>query len=237
MATKIKSGQTILFIGDSITDCGRRGPEQPLGNDYAKLLADILTIRKGMGIGYVKLFADMLTIREPKKRITVINKGIGADGITRLQNRWSEDVLRYKPDWVSILIGIADILHFREQRANAVTPHLYYQAYDDILSRTKTKLSKCQILLMAPFYISSGKLGNSQDKQVLDLLQEYIQIVHKLSRKYKTRLVKIQELFQKLLKHHEEPAVFSLDRSDLVHANLTGHLAIAEAMYSALSVT
>ena len=28
----IEDGQTLLFIGDSITDCGRRGAEAPQGN-------------------------------------------------------------------------------------------------------------------------------------------------------------------------------------------------------------
>ena len=32
METKIKSGETALFICDSITDCSRRGAERPLGN-------------------------------------------------------------------------------------------------------------------------------------------------------------------------------------------------------------
>ena len=57
MAIKVKNGETILFIGDSITDCGRRGAERPLGT------------------GYVKLFNDLVTIREAKKQITIINKG------------------------------------------------------------------------------------------------------------------------------------------------------------------
>ena len=61
MATKIKNGQTILFIGDSITDCGRR-------KDH-----------KTLGVGYVKLFADLLSVREPEKDIRIVNKGIDGD--------------------------------------------------------------------------------------------------------------------------------------------------------------
>ncbi len=34
----VKDGQTILFIGDSITDCGRRGAEAPLGNGYVRIV-------------------------------------------------------------------------------------------------------------------------------------------------------------------------------------------------------
>ena len=88
---KISDGQSILFIGDSITDCGRRTTERPLGN------------------GYVKLFSNMLIVREHQKAITVINKGISGDVVTGLRNRWNDDVLRNKPDWLSIKIGINDI--------------------------------------------------------------------------------------------------------------------------------
>lgn len=212
MSIRIKSGQTVLFIGDSITDCGRRDVERPLGN------------------GYVKLFTDMVRIREPHKKITVINKGICGDRVTGLRNRWKDDVLRYKPDWLSIKIGINDLHSAFGQTPDAVTPEKYHQAYDNILSRTKADLPKCQILLIDPFYISTEDSKTSFRKDVLNLLPEYLQTVHTLSTKYKTRLVKTHELFQKLLKYHE-PDIFC---PEPVHPNLTGHLVIAEAVYSAL---
>ena len=31
-----QSGQTVLFIGDSITDCGRRQDQEQLGNGYVR---------------------------------------------------------------------------------------------------------------------------------------------------------------------------------------------------------
>ena len=51
MSTKLKSGQKILFIGDSITDCSRRDTSAPIGH------------------GYVSLFSELMMIREPQKRI------------------------------------------------------------------------------------------------------------------------------------------------------------------------
>ena len=33
----ISDGDTILFIGDSITDCGRRDTHVPLGDGYASI--------------------------------------------------------------------------------------------------------------------------------------------------------------------------------------------------------
>ena len=210
---KIKSGQTILFIGDSITDCGRRAEERPLGN------------------GYVKLFADMLILRQPKMKINIINKGIGGDIVTGLRNRWHDDVLRHKPDWLSIKIGINDLHSALRNDPGAVTPALYRQAYEHIISRTASVLPRCRLLLIDPFFISTEKAATSFRSEVLKLLPEYLRTVHELSRKRHTLLVKTHEMFQRLLKTHE-PDTFC---PEPVHPNLTGHLAIAEAVYSALS--
>ena len=85
----LQDGQTILFIGDSITDCGRRGAEAPLGN------------------GYVKLVSEMTTIRYPERSIRFVNKGIGGNRITDLKERWQDDVIVHKPDWLSIKMTIS----------------------------------------------------------------------------------------------------------------------------------
>ena len=87
---KLDTGETILFIGDSITDAGRRAAGAPLGH------------------GHVGLFATLLAIHHPDKAIKVINKGIGGDVVTGLRDHWSDDVIRHRPDWLSIKIGIND---------------------------------------------------------------------------------------------------------------------------------
>jgi len=210
---QIKNGQTILFIGDSITDCGRRGAASPLGS------------------GYVKLFADMLIIHEPGKAITVINKGIGGDVVTGLRNRWNDDVIRDKPDWLSIKIGINDLHRTLNHGQDAVPPQLYRDAYEDIITRTRTVLPKCKLLLIDPFYISTDTAPTSRRGDVLKLLPEYLRIVTDLSRKYGTLHVKTHDVFQRLLKIHE-PDTFC---PEPVHPNPTGHLVIANAVYAALN--
>jgi len=61
------------------------------------------------------------------------------------------------------------------------------------------------------------------------LLPEYLAVVHRLSRKFKTRLIRTHELFGARLKYHD-PDTFC---QEPVHPNLTGHLLIAEAVYQA----
>jgi acyl-CoA thioesterase I len=213
MTTRIKSGSKILFIGDSITDCGRRAAAAPLGS------------------GYVKLFADMLAIREPEKSIAIINKGIGGDNVPGLMNRWQDDVLWHRPDWLSIKIGIND-LHQRLRNPESPTSASDYEkGYTAIIERTKKALPKCQILLIDPFYISRDTASDTFRRKVLDVLPDYIRVVHKLCAKYKTRLVRTHDMFQRLLKYYEADAFCG----EPVHPNSTGHLAIVEEVWRALS--
>lgn len=213
MATQIKNGQRIVFIGDSITDCGRRDAQRPLGN------------------GYVKIFMDLTTIREPGKRFVAINKGIGGDNAVGLRNRWTDDVLRNRPDWLSIKVGINDLHGHLFGNRKELAPKSFEEAYREILARTRAALPKCGILLIDPFYLSLDSAPNSARKQVLDTMPEYLAIVAKLSREFKTRHIETHEMFGRLLKYHE-PDVFC---AEPVHPNPTGHLAIAEAVYQALS--
>lgn len=212
MAIKIDGGQTLLFIGDSITDCGRRGGERPLGN------------------GYVKIFNDLMTIREPAKKLRIINKGIGGDKVTGLRNRWTDDVVVNRPDWLSIKIGINDLHSFLLNHNDKVSPELFSEAYDEILTRARGELQLKGIILIDPFYISVEKSRNTFRQDVLELLPKYIDVVHAMSQKHRTRLLKTHVLFQELLKHHESD-VFC---NEPVHPNPVGHLAIAEAVYTSL---
>ncbi|HEX3678487.1 MAG TPA: SGNH/GDSL hydrolase family protein [Galbitalea sp.] len=75
----------ILFIGDSVTDCGRRD-DAP---DY-------------LGDGYVRMVAEKL----PGRR--VINVGISGNRVVNLRDRWHIDVVEQKPEILSVYIGIND---------------------------------------------------------------------------------------------------------------------------------
>jgi lysophospholipase L1-like esterase len=206
---QLKSGQTLLFIGNSITDCGRRGAEAPLGN------------------GYVKLFSMLMTVRHPELQLNYLNQGIRGNRVTDLQKRWQEDVLQQDPDFLSIKIGINDVHSYLRKSPGAVDPQLFAEVYHDLLERTKRAFS-CPILLIDPFYNSTDRSGNSFPSQVLEHLPHYIDTVHRLSQKYGTMLVRMHDIFQ----HHlcfNDPDVYC---PEPVHPNMLGHLLIAEAVYA-----
>ncbi len=83
MPFAIQPGQTVLFTGDSITDCGRRGDDRPLG------------------AGYVRMAVDLINARYPDNGCRFINTGIGGNIVRDLFDRWTDDCIRHQPDWLS----------------------------------------------------------------------------------------------------------------------------------------
>jgi len=208
----LKDKQKLLFIGDSITDCGRRGEFSPLGN------------------GYVKLFRDLLIANFPEKDIEIINKGIGGNTIVDLQQRWEDDVIYHKPDWLSVLIGINDV-HRVIRKVDGwenFTVNNFISNYEELLKKTKEKLS-CRIILMEPFYISVNK-NDGWRGIVAKELTPYIKAVRDLSKKYNTLLIKLQDIFDRHLKYRDSETFCP----EPVHPNQTGHLLIANAIYNTL---
>jgi lysophospholipase L1-like esterase len=208
----VKDGQTILFIGDSITDCGRRGTEAPLGN------------------GYVRFVSELATARYPERSIRYINKGIGGNRVTDLKERWQDDVVVHKPDWLSIKIGINDLHSLLMGLAGAVSPALFEETYDAILRETKREVG-CPVLLISPFYISRDRTGQTFRSRVLDLLPQYLDVVYRMHERHGTRLVRLHDLFQRHLEYRDADAFCP----EPVHPHHAGHIVIAEAVMQALT--
>ncbi len=207
----IKDGQTFLFIGDSITDCGRRGGQAPYGD------------------GYVSLFRELFIARYPERRVTFINKGIGGNTIEDLFGRWEDDVIPNKPDWLSIKIGINDLHRTLGNTDHAVAPAQFAKRYEQIIERTLA-VSKPDLVLVSPFYISRDFESDSFRSKVLAFLPEYIEVVEKTAKKFGTRYVPLQDIFQKHLQLREAD-VFC---PEPVHPNRTGHMVIADAIMRAI---
>jgi len=208
----IESGQKILFIGDSITDCGRRDAAAPLGN------------------GYVKFFTELVMAYYPERDIEYINTGIGGNKITDLKGRWEVDAMAHKPDWLSIKIGINDLhAHLRDD-AGGVSPELYAEVFEELLAETKKRLD-CPIILIEPFYMSRDTSGQTFQSEVLEILPRYLETVHKMSEKYGAKLVRTHDMFQKQLQYRDA----STFCQEPVHPNLLGHLLIAAEVLEILS--
>jgi acyl-CoA thioesterase I len=205
MPFAIKPGQTVLFTGDSITDCGRRAHAAPLGE------------------GYVRSVNDLIAAKYPAHGLKVINTGISGNTVRDLFNRWTDDVIRHQPDWLSIKIGINDVHRWLHQVQGAsVSAEEFADLYEKILARVK-KETKAQVVLVDPFYISTDTSSGSFRTLVLQTLPSYQKTVAAMAKKYKTRHVKLHDMFQTQLQHTAP------DRwcPEPVHPNPSGHLLMA----------
>lgn len=201
----IQDGQTYLFQGDSITDCGRRDSAAPLGGGYAKFASEIVTAL------------------HPDRQIDFQNRGIGGNTTKDLRERWDDDTIRLQPDVISILIGINDLHRwlFVPDPAIKVSPDEFAENYDWLLDRV-TKETSAKIILLDPFYISLAS-RDTERSQVLELLPKYIQTVHDMSVKYNTLLVPMHSIYQQHLTFREAECFCP----EPVHPNHGGHLVMA----------
>lgn len=154
----LKENAVILFQGDSVTDAGRdRADQNHLGGGYPKFVAEKL------GASY--------------PGFTFINKGISGNTSTMLLERWKEDTLDLKPDFISILIGINDT--WRRFDSNSPTSEAQFEEnYRTMLTQVKALGTK--VMMMEPF-----NMPVTPDRAFWRVdLDPKIQIVRKLARQF-----------------------------------------------------
>ncbi|MFJ6411337.1 SGNH/GDSL hydrolase family protein [Terribacillus saccharophilus] len=160
--------QKWIFIGDSITECGRFEDPQDIG------------------VGYVKMIQDELA---QKKDAEILNKGVGGNRVTDLAARWEQDVLSLKPDLVSISIGINDVWRQLDQpQMEQVYPEEFITVLDKLLAETKH--TGADIFLMEPTIIEENN-----DSKGNQMLVPYVDIVRELAAKYDATLVPTHTAF------------------------------------------
>lgn len=221
---KLKNNESILFIGDSITDCQR---DYPVGMGL------------GLGEGYVALVNTLLASLHPENNIKVLNTGIGGNRVVELEARWQSDVLDLSPDWLSVMIGINDVWgHFAPKPTSnknflrnfqkkygrvPVTIEQFESIYRALLRQTPTNLKG--LILMSPYFIESDP--SDPMRQFMDA---YSTVVKKLADEFDALFVDTQAAFDRYLAHRPSHSL----SSDRVHPNQTGHMIIANAFMEAI---
>ena len=207
-------GQTLLFIGNSITDCERREP--PYGP---------------LGCGYVNFAANFLLAARPDLNLTIENRGISGDTTSELLARWDQDCLALKPDVVSIMIGINDLWRkfsdCLERQQLHVVPDDYESNYRQILTQLSNECES-QVILMEPFMFC-----DEPDNPMLAELPSYIETVHKLAGEFNAVLVPIHTNYMKLT--GRRPA--DQWAEDTVHPTTWAHAWIARQWLEAVAGT
>lgn len=198
--------KTLLFQGDSITDCGRSRTD----DNY-------------IGSGYPAFIAAQLLGDQPEKNWNILNRGISGNRVVDLYARWRIDALNLNPDILSILIGVNDTWH--EQNQNGVDVPRYDKFYRMLMDWTRQALPDTKIVLMEPFVLETGAVTSSW----LPEIRERQEDVRKIAEDYNTVFVPLQKLFDDAAKL----APMNYWLRDGVHPTPAGHRLIQKAWLEA----
>ncbi|MFI0469706.1 SGNH/GDSL hydrolase family protein [Saccharopolyspora sp. 5N102] len=214
MTITLRPGSTVVFTGDSITDCQRLDSED------------------GLGFGYPLRIAGEWGLRHPDRPVTWLNTGIGGNKVMDLEARWQADVLDARPDVVSILVGVNDMGWNTLDPDGYVIPVAEFEAgYDRLLAPLAA--AGTELILIEPFLlpihgvVEAGVafIGAEERKEWRADLNPKIQVVRELARKYGANLLAADGMFAELAAT-TGPEYWAADG---VHPTPAGHAALAAA--------
>ena len=203
----LQPNSRLLFIGDSITDCGRK---RPIGEG---------AFDQALGNGYVSLIDAALAAVYPDFAIRIINMGVSGETVQDLKSRWTSDVLNLKPDWLSILIGINDVWQLISQPWQTdigASIDEYAATLDDLVLQVRSNVHGQ--ILMTPYFLEP----NLQEP-MREMMDRYGGVVAQIAKNHNGILVNTQKRFDSVLKSID-PMQLAMDR---VHLNLAGHMILA----------
>lgn len=214
---KLQNRQRLIFIGDSVTDMGRkRNDVEPSEGLFDPL-----------GTGYPHVVSGLLNAVYPDVLLRITNTGISGNTVLDLKKRWQRDVLDLKPDWLSIMIGINDVwrqFDTPQLEEAHVPPDVYEKTLRELVTTTLPVL-KGGLVLMTPYYIEPDK-NNPMRKR----MDEYGSICRRIAEDTGVIFVDTQAAFDKVLKYRDANYI----AWDRVHPNIYGATVLAKAFLEAV---
>lgn len=192
----------IVFLGDSITDAGRKdSPNQ-------------------LGYGYVNIFSEQLN--KQNQQLNIINKGVDGQFTEQIAQSLHSECIFLHPDYVSILVGINDIgllvasdvseqekLYMLEDSIRA-----YHEMLFDLSRETTAK-----IITLEPFIFPK----DGAFEEWIPWQKKMSKNIRKLARNYGASFVPLQEP----LKQKIEELGYDAITTDGMHLTSTGHEILA----------
>lgn len=192
----------IVFLGDSITDAGRKeSPNQ-------------------LGYGYVNIFSEQLNKQD--QQLNIINKGVDGQFTEQIAQSLHPECIFLHPDYVSILVGINDIgllvasdvseqekLYMLEDSIRA-----YHEMLFDLSRETTAK-----IITLEPFIFPK----DGAFEEWIPWQKKMSKNIRKLARNYGASFVPLQEPLEQKI----EELGYNAITTDGMHLTSTGHEILA----------
>ena len=197
--------KTILFQGDSITDCGRHRERFEF-----------------VGDGYVQLVKAQLGFECPEQ-YEFQNRGIGGNRIVDVYARIKSDIINLKPDVMSILVGVNDVWQELDEQ-NGVGAEKFEKIYCMMIEEIKEALPNVKIMIMEPFCLRAKATDNTEEQPdrwntFQTEVKKRAEKARKVAEKYQLPFITLQDKFDALAKTTENTYWLR----DGVHPTQMGH--------------
>lgn len=206
--------KTILFQGDSITDCGRNTSN---GSTIS------------IGQGYAMLICAELGHKYPQE-YKFENRGISGNRIVDLYSRIKTDAWNLKPDIFSILIGVNDVWH-EFGAENGVDAERYENMYRILAKETLERFPDIKMMILEPFVLKA-----SATEELWDEFKSEVALraaaAKRVADEYNLIFVPLQEKFDIAAKSTNDASYWLADG---VHPTPAGHKIIADAWIEAFN--
>ncbi len=211
--------KTILFQGDSITDCDRLRNENSKGiRGFAQKLAN----KRPLGKGYPAMVAAALDA-ENAGEYAFINRGVSGDRVPDIYARIVRDIINIKPDYISILVGVNDVWHGFDW-GNGTGKERFEKVYDILIEEIKAELPGTKIMLLEPFVLEGSATADREDqperyKKFRSGVEKMAAIAEKIAKKHEIKFVPLQAMLEEAAKNTSAASLLS----DGVHPTAEGH--------------
>jgi lysophospholipase L1-like esterase len=149
----VKSGETIAFMGDSITEAGNR----PRG--YISLVMSAL---KSQGLD-----------------VKHIPAGVCGNKSTDMLARLEKDVISKKPQWMTLSCGVNDVWHFKlvlgKRTFEGVSLEDYKKNITEIIEKSQSAGIKVMVL-------TSTMIGEDQSKELNQMMVPYNDFLRQIAK-------------------------------------------------------
>lgn len=197
----------LVFFGDSVTDMGRNRTVED-GNVHS------------YGDGYVFYLAGELLERDPNS-YEIVNRGDSGNRIYQLYARLKKDIWNENPDILTILVGVNDIEHKRNETGTDLVR--WEKIYRMIIEETRERLPNVKIILMEPFDLYLDGADEEIREVKIATIRRYNEILNTLCKEYDCEFIPLQDKFEEAAKKNGAKNYLY----DGCHPNIAGSKLIA----------
>lgn len=204
-----KDGETVCFLGDSITHGGR----------------------------YYSVMYDYYLTRFPERKIYFVNAGVSGDSAGGAQGRLVDDVISKKPASVSVMLGMNDVGRgnyvanpdAQKKAAQDSALEYYRKNMDTLVGRIRTEANPRLILITpSPFDQTVVNDRNNNQPGCNDGLGRCAEATRVLAVKYNGEVVDFHGPMTAFnLEQQKKNPAFTIVGPDRVHPGQEGHLMMA----------